>query len=85
MFNIYLHQGPAATVDVVRKLFGEEKVGENEGELVGNETVEKNVEEGNSSAQEVEQTHKADGNETQAEVAAEVADSAQKLDKGLSA
>ena len=47
--------------------------------------MEKNVEEGKSSAQEVEQTNKADGNETQAEVAAEVADSAQKLDKGISA
>ena len=85
MFNIYPRQGPAATVDVVRKLFGEEKLSGNEGELVGNEKVEKNVEEEISSAQEVDQTHKADGNETQAEVAAEVADSAQKLDKGLSA
>ena len=47
--------------------------------------MEKNVEEGKSSAQEVERIHKADGTETQAEVAAEVADSAQKLDKGISA
>ena len=52
---------------------------------MGSVTVEENVEEGKSNAQEVEQTHKADGNETQAEVAAEVADSAQKLDKGISA
>ena len=51
---------------------------------MGSEKVEKNVEEGKTSAQEVAQTHKADGNETQAEVAAEVADSAQKLDKVIS-
>ena len=80
-----LDQGPAATVDVARKVIGEEKVRENDGELVGSEKAEKNVEEGVSSALGVEQAHKVDENETQAEVAAEVADSAQKLDKGISA
>ena len=52
---------------------------------MGSEKVEKNVKEGKSSAQEVEESNNANGNETQAEVAAEVADSAQKLDKGVSA
>ena len=68
----------------MRKVIGKEKVSENEGDLVGSERMEKNIGEGESSAQGVEQTHKADGNEIQAEVAAEVADSAQKLDKGIS-
>lgn len=85
MFNIkILDQGPAATVEVVRKVVGE-KASENIGELEERKKMETNVEEGKSNAQEVEQTHKADGNETQAEVAAEVADSAQKLDKGVPA
>lgn len=49
------------------------------------EKAEKDIEEGRMSAQEKEQSHEANGNETQAEVAAEVADSAQKLDGGLQA
>ena len=44
------------------------------------EEVENDVEEGKAGAQGVGQSHKANEDETQAEVAAEVADSAQKLD-----
>ena len=47
--------------------------------------VEKDTEERKSGGLEVEQPHRADGDENQAEVAAEVADSAQKLDGGLHA
>ena len=68
-----------------------EKVSEDEEKLVEGKKVEKvekaekDIEEGRMSAQEKEQSHEANGNETQAEVAAEVADSAQKLDGGLQA
>ena len=43
------------------------------------------MEQGKTSAQEVEQPQTADGEEAQAEVAAEVADSAQKLDGEIQA
>lgn len=82
-----LYQGPAATVDVVRKIIREGKVGGDVKNLAGSEKVKNDIEEGKTGAQGVEQSHKVDRNETQAEdaaeVAAEVADSAQTLDEGL--
>lgn len=78
-------QGPAATVDIVRKIIGGEKVEENVEKLAGSDKVKINIEEGKMGAQGAEQSHQVDRNETQADVAAEVADSAQKLDEGLQA
>ena len=78
-------QGPAATVDVVRKIIRGENVGENVEKLAGSDKVKNDIEEGKTGAQGAEQSHQVDRNETQAEVAAEVADSAQKLDEGLQA
>ena len=81
------HQGPAATVEVVRKL-----VGNKSGGTIGDadaakysEKVEKETGEGNTHPQESEQTTEANGEKSKAEVAAEVADSAQKLDAGVEA
>ncbi|KAF6224091.1 hypothetical protein HO133_010665 [Letharia lupina] len=75
--------GPAATVDVVREIVGGEEVGDRVEKVAEGEKLEKEIEEGRTSAQEVGQPQTADGDEVQAEVAAEVADSAQNLDGGL--
>lgn len=53
--------------------------------LAEGEKVEKGTEEGKASVNEVEQAQTVDGDGAQAEVAAEVADSAQKLDGGVQA
>lgn len=70
-------QGPAATVDAVRNIIGGEKVGDSVEKLAEGEKVEKEAEE------EAEQPKSAKGDGMEAEVAAEVADSAQKLDTGV--
>ena len=57
---------------MVRKIVGGEKVSENVENLAESEKVEDDIEKGKLDAE---------GNETQADVAAEVADSAQKLDE----
>lgn len=80
-----LDQGPAATVDAVREIIGGEKVGDSVEKLAEGEKVEKEIVEGEKSAQEVEQPKIADEDGVEAEIAAEVADSAQKLDGGVQA
>lgn len=60
---------------MVRKLVGAEDHTSEEGEK-----VEKVSEEAKTNAQEVEQRTETNGDEAKAEVAAEVADSAEKLD-----
>lgn len=77
--------GPAATVDAVREIIGGEKVGDSVEKLAEGEKVEKEIVEGEKSAQEVEQPKIADEDGAEAEIAAEVADSAQKLDGGVQA
>ena len=71
-------------MEVVRKLVGD-KSGSANGDadtIKGSEKVEKETEEGKTDAQETEQSAVANGEESKADVAAEVADSAQKLDEG---
>ncbi len=81
--------GPAATVDVVKKLAGS---GETTGDI-GNATegskVEKEIEEGKMDAQTAEKEGATDSvtkdDEAKADVAAAVADTAAKLDEGVPA
>lgn len=70
-------QGPAATVDIVRKFVGAENavVSEEVGNLADSEKME-------NGPQIQEQEKGPSGDEAKAEVAAEVADSAAKLDEG---
>ena len=93
-------QGPAATVEVVKRLTGDEPApaggaSTDTTNLPESSKVEQEIEEGKTSAQEAEaapaagseQAAAANGGKTtgddqaQAEVAAQVADSAEKLDK----
>ena len=88
--------GPAATVEVVKKLVGEANVSEDVGNMAEGEKVEKEVDEGKMDIQETEQPPAENGqqaskeseakeDEARAEVAAEVADSAEKLNEGVKA
>ena len=87
--------GPAATVEVVRKLVGTGEasagVSEDVGNLAEGSAVEKEIEEGQMDAQEAEKPAAANGesskkeDEATAQVAADVADSAQILDGGIPA
>lgn len=80
-------QGPAATVDVVRRIVGEQDVSANAdtAKSAEGEKVEKETEDGKTNAQEIEQRKVANGDEARADVAAEVADSAQMLDGAVEA
>lgn len=84
--------GPAATVDVVKKLVGSPaNTSEDVGNIAEGSKVEKEVEEGKTSAPEAEQPAAANGvadhteDAIKADVAADVADSAEKLDGGIPA
>ena len=83
--------GPAATVEVVKKLTGEADVSEDIGNVVEGEKVEKEIEEDKTDVQEPEQPSAVNGeeaskeDEVKADVAAEVADTAEKLDEGARA
>ena len=87
--------GPAATVEVVRKLVGVSDAGagpsEGMGDMAEGSKVEKEIEEGKMDAQEAEQSATANGESEQkedaaaADVAADVADTAEKLDEGVQA
>lgn len=67
---------------MVRTLVGSGATGTGEdvGKLAEGENVERGSEQGKTNALEVEQQKVSNGDEAKAEVAAEVADSAQKLD-----
>ncbi|KAL6714971.1 thioredoxin peroxidase dot5 [Lecanora helva] len=74
--------GPAATVDVVRKLIEAQAGGtKNVETIASNDELETNGVGDKSNAKDAEQ-HNADGDEVIAEVAAEVADTSEKLDEG---
>lgn len=83
-------QGPAATVDEVRNLISNstEEATEDVGNVSEGETVGKEVEktetksQGSEELKQSEPHNKTNGDKAQAEVAAEVADSAEKLDQG---
>ena len=83
--------GPAATVEVVKKLLGEAEVSEDIGNVAEGEKVEKEIEEKKMGVQETEQPPVENGqeaskeDEVKADVAAEVADTAEKLDEGVKA
>lgn len=79
--------GPAATVDVVQKLVASKGITEDVGNMVEGEKGEKEAEGENPDAQATEETAAAKGqpeNEAKADVAADVADTAEKLDEGVS-
>ena len=82
--------GPAATVDVVRKLVrAPATANEDVGNVAEGSKVEKEIEEGKADAQEVEVPAASNGEAEQkeaqqkADVAADVADTAEKLDEGV--
>ena len=85
--------GPAATVEVVRKLVGgtgESGTNEDVGNTVEGSKVEKEIEEGKTDDQGAEQSTAVNGGPSdqkddaaKADVAADVADSAEKLDEGV--
>ena len=81
--------GPAATVEVVRKLVGAEATTEEAGNVPEGSEVEKTIEEGKMDAQTAEKEEVANAEpkaeETTASVAADVADTAAKLDEGVEA
>ena len=91
--------GPAATVDVAKKLVGvPATTTEDVGNMAEGSKVENEIEEGKTDAQEVEASAAANGEAEQkedeqkadvaanvADVAADVADSAEKLDHGVQA
>lgn len=79
--------GPAATVDVVRKLVGFEETTEDVGNAPEGNEVEKAIEEGKLDAQTAEKQEATNAEppkdeEATAIVAADVADTAAKLDEG---
>ena len=84
--------GPAATVDVVKKLVGAAATtSEDVGNAAEGSKVEKEIEEGKADAQEAELPAPSNGeaeqkeDEQKADVAADVADTAEKIDEGVSA
>ena len=84
--------GPAATVDVVKKLVSAPATtSEDAGNVAEGSKVEKEIEEGKTDAQEAEVPAASNGESEQKEdqqkanVAADVADSAEKLDEGVAA
>jgi len=80
--------GPAVTVDVVQKLVGSAGSTEDVGNIVEGEKAGKEIEEGKSDGQATEKPAAIDGepkeDEAKANVAADVADTAAKLDEGAS-
>jgi len=81
--------GPAATVEVVRKLVGSEHTTEDVGNAPQGDEVETAIEEGKMDAQTAEKQEATDAEpkdeEATANVAADVADTAAKLDEGAEA
>lgn len=81
--------GPAATVEVVRKLVGSEHTTEDIGNAPQGDEVEREIEEGKLDAQTAEKQETIDSEpkdqESTASVAADVADTAAKLDEGAEA
>ena len=75
-------QGPAATVDAVRDLVGAKKSDDIEEAAKADEgkTMGSAVKEAKPDTPEAEQANATIGDATEADVAAEVADSAEKLD-----
>lgn len=79
--------GPAATVDVVRQLVGSEETTEGVGNAPEGNEVEKAIEDGKLDAQTAEKQEATDAappkdEKATANVAADVADTAAKLDEG---
>ncbi len=70
-------------MEVVRKLVGGKSAAANGDAVIAK--VETEIEEGKTNAQETEEPAATNGDEAKANVAAEVADSAQKLDAGVEA
>lgn len=77
--NARCFQGPMATVEVVRKLVGAAD-DKDLGHLAKDEKEGKETEEPGAKAQDGEHHEGSDENDDKAEVAAEVADTAEKLD-----
>lgn len=81
--------GPAATVEIVRKLVGSEHATEDIGNAPEGDEVETAIEEGKMDAQMAEKQEATNAEpkdeETTANVAADVADTAAKLDEGAEA
>ena len=75
-------QGPAATVDAVRNLIGATKPDaiEEAAKTDGGEQMETALEGAKADASGIGDANATNGNAAEAEVAAEVADSAEKLD-----
>ena len=67
-------------MDIVREVVKGESLEESVVKLGESGKVEKSSENGMTATHKVDESHKGNGDEAQAKVAAEVADSAQKLD-----